>query len=328
MVTTSTVRIGLAACVILAAGASVQAQTAASQPAAEPTSCSGFFCMVAGKPQPTPAPQPAVPAAPAAEDQQSAIPERATVKKALKPVKEPVTIAVDWTDVNRLKQLVAAMPGSKVRLVKPSAASVDFKVTAALGDSGRETKVKLFSEQVHILAGGQVKSVADLKDKVVSFGPADGPARAVARKAFEALGVAVKETPLDYTNAFDGLATGDVDAVVVVAPQPSAYLAGLRASGLHLVAWPDDVAPPSGASIGAIAGTGYPNLAKPGETIRTVAVDAVLNMSAKGAREPAARAFFASLSQHSAALSKRGFDLLKADLDERGGRRVASAERR
>ena len=69
-------------------------------------------------------------------------------------------------------------------------------------------------------------------------------------------------------------------------------------------------------------------MAKPGETIRTLGIDAVLTMSAKGAKDPAARAFLASLSQNAAALSRHGFDRLKADIGQRGGNQVASVDRR
>ena len=213
--------------------------------------------------------------------------------------------------------------GSKIyeRPTQPAATAVDG---AASGE-----KARLFTEQLHIVAGTGVLSPADLKGKVVSFGPEKGPAQAAARKAFAALGVSVKETPLDLDNALDGIATGDVAAVVVLAPQPDARLARLKTtSGLHLVSWPEGTAVPDGDTMTSIPGSAYPGLAKAGDSVRALGVEAALDASGKGATSPAARAFLTALSQHSAALSKRGFDLIKADLETRNGRRVASAERR
>ena len=163
----------------------------------------------------------------------------------------------------------------------------------------------------------------------MSFGPDKSSGQAAARKAFAKLGIGVTETPLEVDNALDGIATGDVAAVVVLAPQPDAHLAHLKTtSGLHLVSWPDGAAMPDGAAAATIPGSAYPGLAKPGESIRTVGVEAALDASGKSATSPVGKAFLASLSQHSAALSKRGFDLILADLETRNGRRVASAQTR
>ncbi len=137
----------------------------------------------------------------------------------------------------------------------------------------------------------------------------------------------MKETPLDLDNAIDGLATGDVDAVVMLAPQPIDRLKSVSTPGVHLLSWPEGSSLPNGASAATIDAAAYPRLAKPGETIRAMGVDATLTISARGAKQVAAKTFLKALSLHSEALTKRGFDLLKADLDSRAGRRLASADR-
>ena len=330
MVSTSQVGAGLAGCLLMVASIGAHAQEATPGQ----TSCSGLGCLFSSHSDSQPAPAPAAPVpatvVPASELSPVADLDASSVKKVAKPAPSvhPVTIAADAAEIARLKALTAVMPKSPIRFVKAANDDADFKVIAALDESTNDRKVKLFTEQMHIVGSATVHSIADLKGKVVSFGPVDGPTRAAARKAFEALAIPVQETALDFDNALDGLATGDIDAVVILAPQPSEILKKVKAPGLHLVAWPGEGVLPSGASATVIAGSNYPHLAAAGESIRAVGVDAVLAMSARGAKQAAAKGFLTSMFQRSAVLSKRGLDLLKADLDDRGGRRLASVDRR
>ncbi len=326
MVITSQVRVGLAGCLLIVASVSTQAQEATPG-----QTCSGLGCLFSSHDESQPAPAPPAPAVvPAGDLSPVADLDASAVKKAAKPAPpvQSVTIAAGPAEMARLKALASVMPKSPVRFVHATSDAADFKVAPTLDGGSGDHKIRLFTEQMHIVASKAVRSVADLKGKIVSFGPADSPTRAAAREAFKALDVPVQETPLDFDNALDGLATGDIDAVVVLAPQPSEMLKKVKAPGLHLVAWPEGGLLPSGASTSAIDGSKYPHLAAAGESIRAVGVDAVLAMSARGTKQPGAKSFFAAMSQRSAALSRRGFDLLKADLDARGGRRVASVDRR
>ena len=235
-----------------------------------------------------------------------------------------LTIAAAESERARLKALAQVMPGQPIRIVTTaSAGATDFAVRTAPQPAGARD-AKLFTEQLHIIATPGIASIADLRGRVVSFGTEGSPGQEAARKAFQALGVGIKETPLDLDNALDGAATGDIAAVVVLAPQPFDRLKALTPSGLHLLSWPDQASLPPGTLSATIAGAQYPALAKPGDTIKTLAVDAVLSVSPRAAKQPAAKRFMSALAQHSAALSKRGFDLLKADLDGRRGRTVAS----
>ena len=179
-----------------------------------------------------------------------------------------------------------------------------------------------------MVAGSDVHALSDLNGKSVSFGPEGAPTQAAARKAFATLGVAVHETPLDFDNALDGLATGDIAAVVMLAPEPSGRLQSLRAPGLHLVSWPEGAQAPSGAVVSSIDASAYPDLGGSGEAVRALGVDAVLRTEGNAMRQPNVRRFLASLTQHSAELSQRGFDLLRADLLDHANRQVADTERR
>ncbi len=319
---------GAAWIMALLASSAMASSTARAQEA--DNTCSGFNCLLKivtpsdgwlSSPKPV-SPDPAVQPAGAA------ISEKA--RKAPKPPRPIITIAVPSAEMTRLKGLATALPQDRIRIVPTLDASeavdADFTVSDALGAAGTHGKAKLFAEQLHIVAGEKTRTVADLAGKMVGIA-GDGGSSDAVRRAFAALDVKVKDTPLDLANALDGLATGDLDAVVVLAPQPVTQLENIKAPGLHLVSWPDQGSVPEGASLTSIEGDRYPSLTKPGETIRTVGVDAVLTMSAKGAKDPAARAFLGSLTQNATALSKHGFDRLKADNGQRSADQVASADR-
>lgn len=325
-------RAGLAGGLMAFAIGAAQAQQA-SGPAnagqgAAPQPCSGFMCLFShhSAPEATaqPAPQPAEAAvSPAAEDKPVKV-----KAKASRPAR-PVTIAAAPAERLRLKAMANLLPRTRVRFVEPGAArSADLVVLTRMEPSIQGGDLRLFTEQLHVVAGSGIHSLSELKEKVVSFGPAGAPTQAAARKAFEALGVTVKETPLDLDNALDGLATGDVDAVVVLAPDPSEQLEKLRTPGLHLLAWPVGTAAPDGATLSSVPGRDYPRLASANEAIRTLGVDAVLETNKAAAKQPAVRQLLASINGHSAELTRHGFDRLRADLLERSSRRVASAERR
>ena len=321
---------GLVGGLLAASGCSVMAQEA--QPASG--ECSGFMCKVFGSRIEEHQARPVAPVQPVADvadpaDPAAAAPPKSRPHVAPKPV-PLVKIAADGAEAERLKALTSTLPKTHVQIVRVDAGrSADFIVAPAIDGAASGEKARLFTEQLHIVATPAIRSLEDLKDKVVSFGPDKGSAQAAARKAFAALGVSVKETPLELDNALDGMATGDVAAAVVLAPQPDARLARLKTtSGLHLVSWPEGVAAPDGASMTSISGAAYPGLAKSGDSLRAIGIEAALDAYGKGATSPAAKAFLVALSQHSAALSKRGFDLIKADLETRNIRRVASAERR
>ena len=311
---------------------------APSAASAQQAGCSGLACLFDHAKPPAASP-PATPPAPVSQAAtEPAVTDDAapgvTSEKARKPrpARPVVTIAAPTAEVARVRSLAAALPRERIKVIPVTdggeRVAADFTVGEATGAAGTKGVAKLFTEQLHIVAGEKVHTVADLAGKVVAFAGSGAAGEGAARQAFSALNVAVKDTPLDVANALDGLSTGDLDAVVILAPQPVAPLEVVKAPGLHLVSWPEGGAVPDGTTLTSIEGARYPALARPGETIRMVGVDAVLTMSAKGAKDPAARAFLGSLTQNAAALSKRGFNLLKADNGKRGADRLASAERR
>ena len=89
-----------------------------------------------------------------------------------------LTIAADAAEIGRLKGLTSVLPGQPIKIVKTplgtEPATADFSVKTALQTASEPTKfhdAKLFTEQLHILAGAKIANVEDLRDHVVSFGP-------------------------------------------------------------------------------------------------------------------------------------------------------------
>ncbi len=247
----------------------------------------------------------------------------------------PLIIVAEEGDAARLATIADVVHGWPLKVVAanderaaPASAALVLRTglqSAATKVSGSR-EVKLFTERLHVLAGPSITRMEDLRGRAVSFGPNGGRNQEAARKAFRALGIAVVETPLDVDNALDGVATGDLAALVLLAPAPVPRLKSISQSGLHLIAWPDGGALPAGAVATAIAADTYPNLA--GASVPALGVESVLALTPHGATLPSAKRFLDAVAQHAPALSKRGFELMAANRDRHDDRHVASAERR
>lgn len=103
-----------------------------------------------------------------------------------------------------------------------------------------ETRVnyisKLFNVEFHLLARDNVKSVADLAGKKVSFGVDGSGTSITAAAVFDALKIAVQPVNLDFDLALQQLKAGEIDAIADVSGKPASNIAQLRAEdGLHLV---------------------------------------------------------------------------------------------
>ncbi len=233
-----------------------------------------------------------------------------------------MTVGARELDVGRLAALATVVPDQTVKILPAAATTIaaaptDLVVTvqadAAAGPvAGRASAVRLFTEQVHVIAGPAVATMKDLAGRPVSFGPAGSSGQEVARRLFKAMNLPVQETPLDLPNALDGVATGDVAALVVLSPVPYAPLEGLAGSDLHLLPLPADTALPTGLVAAEVIPRDYPGI-RADAPVRTAAVSAVLSLSDKGAKAPSAKRLLAALNENAASLSRRGFDLLRAD---------------
>ena len=315
--------------ICLAGAAAVAATSATAQDNGGQSACSGILCLFGSRPA-APSAEASPPGPQATETDAPPSPGSAATdgKIHAKPTRppKPIVIAADLSERTRLELLLSIIPKQTVKIIdaEGNGSKADFSTSMSIDQRDGPSRVKLFTEQMHIVAGDAIHSVNDLKGKVVSFGTEHSASQIAARKAFAALDIPVKETPLDLENALDGLASGDIAAVVLLSPRPDERLRRVAAPGLHLVTWPDKSSLPEGAVISLMDGVDYPALAKPGEAVRVLGFDAVLVLNPKEISRSADRKFLAALSRHSAQLSTRGFDLLRPDPDHR----VATAERR
>ncbi|GGH18547.1 hypothetical protein GCM10007036_20830 [Alsobacter metallidurans] len=192
-----------------------------------------------------------------------------------------------------LADLGAALgPKVKVEPVRGKAAplkdllslpSVDMAVVSSpmLAEAGTAAAklvyvAKLFGEELHVVAGSEVRTLEDLAGKAVYLGAPGGDSELVARAALAQRGVAVTPAGGTLAEALVGLREGRIAAVMLLAPKPFAPIAELGGGGgLHLV-------PVSYAALGenydpaSFSSADYPGLVRDGERVETAAVDAVL----------------------------------------------------
>ena len=149
----------------------------------------------------------------------------------------------------------------------------EFKVYPDLDNLMRYITV-LFNEEVHLIARTEFKSIEDLEGKRVSFGPATSGGFMTASIIFDRLKVSVDALSEPHQIGLNMLLNGEIDAMVRVAGAPVSQLEDIESDGrLHLISVP----PIEGAYYTSeLNADMYPSLIPHGETIKTVAVAAVL----------------------------------------------------
>ena len=136
---------------------------------------------------------------------------------------------------------------------------------------------KLYNEELHLLARGPIKTVADLAGKKVDIGlPGDGTS-VTATHLFELLKLKVQPVAFDPALALEKLKAGEIDAMAYVAAKPAPLFALVRPSdGLHFL--PIPLRPEITAAYlpSRLLDDDYPGLVTPQAPIDTVAVGTAL----------------------------------------------------
>jgi len=146
---------------------------------------------------------------------------------------------------------------------------------------------KLFNEELHLVARGDIRQISDLKGKPVNFGDHGSSTEDVASDLFKTLNIDVNKVFLGQGEALAQMRQGKIAATLLLAPKPAASMVNLtRDSGFHLlsVPFPMDAA---GYLPTSLRHSDYPNLIPTGEAVETVAVGTVLlafNWPEKNAR--------------------------------------------
>jgi TRAP transporter TAXI family solute receptor len=135
---------------------------------------------------------------------------------------------------------------------------------------------KLYNEEFHLLARGDVRNIADLAGKKVNFGSQGDGTAITGPRLFELLKVKVEATSYGQAMALEKLKGGQIAAMAFVTAKPAPLFSGLRAQdGLHFLAVPLKSDMAASYSPARLTAEDYPGLAAPAP-VDTVAVGTVL----------------------------------------------------
>ncbi|HEV2558535.1 MAG TPA: TAXI family TRAP transporter solute-binding subunit [Microvirga sp.] len=184
-----------------------------------------------------------------------------------------------------------------------------LNATRELGDlKDRITYVTpLYVEEVHLIAGFDVRSLADLQGGAVSIGKDESATQIIAREILSAGGLKVREERLELRDAVAAIKAGEIAAAFLVSGKPVDGLKALApGEGLRLV--PVTLpSPPAGYLPSTLVAEDYPELLGPGERVATLGVQNVLfayNWPSKSPRAQLGDFFLNSLFQRLSNLQK------------------------
>lgn len=154
-----------------------------------------------------------------------------------------------------------------------------YAKTGELGDiKDRITYVaKLFNEEMHIIAGPNIKTVGDLNGKTVNVGEAGSGTQLTSHLVFDALGIKVQEVNMGQVDAVKAIEDGRIAATVLITGKPSNFVRTLnRSDGLRLVPIPFSAPLVNDYYPATLEHSDYPKLIAAGERVDTVANCAVI----------------------------------------------------
>lgn len=155
-----------------------------------------------------------------------------------------------------------------------------FKKTGELGPNieGRLTYVtKLFSEELHVVAGASTADLYNLEGKTVNFGAPGSGTELTAALLFATLKIAVKPVNMEQADALAKIKSGEIAATVLLTGKPAGALAKVRSSDeLKLLPIPFEEALEADYLPAQFTHDDYPDLIAEGETVDSIAVSAVL----------------------------------------------------
>jgi TRAP-type uncharacterized transport system substrate-binding protein len=130
---------------------------------------------------------------------------------------------------------------------------------------------RLAPEPLEVIAPREIKSIADLQGRTVSFGDLDSATSICGRMLFSRLGVAATQMNEPLSEALEALAAGKRAAVVVLGAEGSRVLDGFGGDGrFHIVSipWSSSLEPVYAPA--RVSAADRPNLVGPAEPVETV----------------------------------------------------------
>lgn len=135
---------------------------------------------------------------------------------------------------------------------------------------------KLYNEEFHLLARGDIKTVADLASRKVNVGPLGAGSAITATRLFNRLKLPVTMTNDPQEVALEKLRRGEIDALALVAGKPAPLIQDLKDAGdLHLLEIPFDSAIADLYVPTRLTAKDYPSL-KQDWPVKTIAIGSVL----------------------------------------------------
>ncbi len=136
---------------------------------------------------------------------------------------------------------------------------------------------RLSPETIEVIAPKDVKSIADLQGKTVSFGDPDSATATSAKLLFSRLGTTVNPSYEPLKEGLDALADGKRGAVVVLGAKDAPAFDGFGDDGhFHLVAIPWSAALEQVYAPARVASADRPNLVPANDSVETVAAPMAL----------------------------------------------------
>ena len=136
---------------------------------------------------------------------------------------------------------------------------------------------KLYDEELHVLAGTQVRSVEDLASQKVNFSTRDSGTFVTATAIFDGLGITVEATNFLQPVALEKLRQGEIAALVYLAGKPARLFQTVRPDeNLHFLSIRATAKLPESYTSATLTAEDYPELIEANAPISTVAMGTVL----------------------------------------------------
>lgn len=136
---------------------------------------------------------------------------------------------------------------------------------------------KLYNEEVHIVAGRDIRQLSDLAGRKVNVDVAGSGTTMTASALFGAVGLQVEKTHFDQTTALDKLRNGEISAMMYVAGKPIELFNTIKPElGLHFLPVPLSADLLQTYLPSSLGHADYPGLIADGQSLDTVAVGAVM----------------------------------------------------
>ncbi len=144
-------------------------------------------------------------------------------------------------------------------------------------DSRLAYVTRLYSEEMHVLAGPGIKTVQDLNGKKVNFSDLGSGTQFSTRLVFELLGIKAQEVNVGQADGYQMVKSGEIAATVLIAGKPTGSFAKFKLEpGMTLLPVPYTEALEQDYLPAKLTNEDYPGLIPAGSSVSTVAIPSVL----------------------------------------------------